>query len=632
MVEFESTNQRKAVFIPFAKENESHIRAFLLAFPLSNEWFFLLADKQTLLSLLSDPAIDSETKEFFTIVYLNFDSHLFGETDEVLADWLALNGDNNGLSSSEDEIQSRCTYWLIFVGTCTRPQVFQPEDDHLESRWPCPPGSAPSGIFSVEEGSDCGSTNGVPFPSGNGSGGNGWTGTAPGGSGNNGSTGGGGNNGCTGCGNDPWGDPIVSVQMQRCDLLANIIAGQVPGNLNDFSQAEIDLCTGLNTIVTTLTVDGTDLSFLVGRPDILASLQAFIESGVATAADMAAMNRFLNLWKAGKISMAWREFLALHRLVFGKLVPELGLTEEEGLWLLENAEIAHDIDVFLDAENRSENARKVVNILIDIAAGTETPLTTQQFKELLDAFDLYFDDPENNAEQLVDALIAQIQFLFEENFLYPEYYYPVKDTVFRDATFSSNQKTNCVYNKLRNQNSNLFKSTIRNFIGSKMYNLRLVVVDLPIGDATTTPPDPNQNNLITIKIDPDHIITSYPIELAGTILHEGIHAEMKRYVLAKGGVLRDYPELWHYYTYYKNGGATWPLSDAEHALMAYKYVDDIAASLKIFDNNQFSLDHYKYIALQGLARHTISIDQATRNHYLQLHNVMIANRSKNCID
>jgi len=407
VVEFESTNQRKAVFIPFAKENESHIRAFLLAFPLSNEWFFLLADKQTLLSLLSDPAIDSETKEFFTIVYLNFDSHLFGETDEVLADWLALNGDNNGLSSSEDEIQSRCTYWLIFVGTCTRPQVFQPEDDHLESRWPCPPGSAPSGIFSVEEGSDCGSTNGVPFPSGNGSGGNGWTGTAPGGPGNNGSTGGGGNNGCTGCGNDPWGDPIVSVQMQRCDLLANIIAGQVPGNLNDFSQAEIDLCTGLNTIVTTLTVDGTDLSFLVGRPDILASLQAFIESGVATAADMAAMNRFLNLWKAGKISMAWREFLALHRLVFGKLVPELGLTEEEGLWLLENAEIAHDIDVFLDAENRSENARKVVNILIDIAAGTETPLTTQQFKELLDAFDLYFDDPENNAEQLVDALIAQ---------------------------------------------------------------------------------------------------------------------------------------------------------------------------------------------------------------------------------
>ena len=106
--------------------------------------------------------------------------------------------------------------------------------------------------------------------------------------------------------------------------------------------------------------------------------------------------------------MTLREFMALYRLVFGKLMPELGLTISEAEWLLlEHSEIARDIDVFLDAENRSENARRVANILIDIANSTETPLTQQQFKELLDAFDLYFDDPENNAEQLVDALIEQ---------------------------------------------------------------------------------------------------------------------------------------------------------------------------------------------------------------------------------
>ncbi|MFM9951858.1 MAG: hypothetical protein ACKV1O_28260 [Saprospiraceae bacterium] len=72
-----------------------------------------------------------------------------------------------------------------------------------------------------------------------------------------------------------------------------------------------------------------------------------------------------------------------------------------------NRKYLSDIVEFLFENNNSPDAGKIVEVLLDIAAGTETPLTQQEFKELLDAFNLYFDDPENNAEQLFDALIAQ---------------------------------------------------------------------------------------------------------------------------------------------------------------------------------------------------------------------------------
>jgi len=72
-----------------------------------------------------------------------------------------------------------------------------------------------------------------------------------------------------------------------------------------------------------------------------------------------------------------------------------------------NRKYLSDIVEFLFENNNSSDAGKTVEVLLDIAAGTETPLTQQQFKELLDAFDLYFDDPENNAEQLVDELMEQ---------------------------------------------------------------------------------------------------------------------------------------------------------------------------------------------------------------------------------
>lgn len=161
-----------------------------------------------------------------------------------------------------------------------------------------------------------------------------------------------------------------------------------------------------------------------------------------------------------------------------------------------------------------------------------------------------------------------------------------------------------------------------------MYNLTLQTGNLVGADGVASSPDADNDNMITITIDNFHISNSYPIEIAGTILHEGIHAEMKRYVLAKGGGLQAYPDLWHYYIYYK-GKTAWPANAAEHALMASKYVDQIASALRAYDNYQYSVDHYKYIALEGL-EHFTTVDQATKDQYKNLRDAMLEDKSKTC--
>jgi hypothetical protein len=409
-----STNQQQAVLIPFAKTTSSSINAFLLAVPLSSsDWFLLLADKPSLLAWLPaniSSEEEAEAKEFFVLNYLIFDKYLFGTPDPYLKAWLFQYGDD--FSPSENQgVSPRCTQITVTHGDCV-PHVFRPEggDDPTTTRGPC--GQFETFVVSsVIIYINCGGTGGGGGdvsvnldPFGYGSGPDGWSGV----SGNNwwGGVSAGGSN-CLGCPGSPWNDPAIAQQVQRCELISDIANGQIPGSLGQFSQAEIDLCNNLSTLMEQLVLSADNVKFLIENLDQLAILTAYFSSGIATLADQNAAIAFMNLRQEGKISMTLREFMALHRLVFGELGPELGLTELEMNWLLEHGEIARDIDVFLDAENRSEDAKKVVNILIDIANSTETPLTQQQFKELLDAFDLYFDDPENNAEQLFDALIEQ---------------------------------------------------------------------------------------------------------------------------------------------------------------------------------------------------------------------------------
>jgi len=61
---YDNSNQNQVLLIPFAKANETSIRAFLLVIPSSSsDWFFLLADKAALLSWLPIATSVEEERE-----------------------------------------------------------------------------------------------------------------------------------------------------------------------------------------------------------------------------------------------------------------------------------------------------------------------------------------------------------------------------------------------------------------------------------------------------------------------------------------------------------------------------------------------------------------------------------------
>ena len=338
---YNNSNQNQVLLIPFAKANETSIRAFLLVIPSSSsDWFFLLADKAALLSWL--PGVTSvederEAKEFFALNYLAFDEELFGHTDPTIKNWLAQNGDNFGTGENDQEINSRCVM-IVSFSYCA-PNAFRPDDEdgHINSRG-CGAGFTEINTYAIFH-VNCGGGFGS-FGSGNGIGNQGgwWDGIGINGPGS----------GCIGCPGNPWNDPAVAQQMQRCELISDIANNQVPGDLNQFSQAEIDLCSNLGKLMNLLVLGPDDVSYLIENPDELSILVAYFSSGVATPADHIAAAAFLRLSQEEKISMAWREFRMLHLLVFGELGPELGLTVLEKEWLLEHGEIAQELDTFLD--------------------------------------------------------------------------------------------------------------------------------------------------------------------------------------------------------------------------------------------------------------------------------------------
>ena len=95
------------------------------------------------------------------------------------------------------------------------------------------------------------------------------------------------------------------------------------------------------------------------------------------------------------------------------------------------------------------------------------------------------------------------------------------------------------------------------------------------------------------------------LEMAATILHEGIHAEIYRYVdsYRKGVNPENRPNLLGYYFQYQaQNNNTLSTSNAQHQHMADNYVKPIANALRTLDNNRYSLDSYMPFAWDGLRK------------------------------
>lgn len=113
-----------------------------------------------------------------------------------------------------------------------------------------------------------------------------------------------------------------------------------------------------------------------------------------------------------------------------------------------------------------------------------------------------------------------------------------ENKIILDSSFVHNQKANCVYNKLKTNNSFNQVLTPFNVQNPKAF---VKMTTGPVGNndrARATPPDTNNIILITINNDPTHIngINKRPnVLLAQTIVHEILHAELFRRILVAIG-------------------------------------------------------------------------------------------------
>ena len=112
-----------------------------------------------------------------------------------------------------------------------------------------------------------------------------------------------------------------------------------------------------------------------------------------------------------------------------------------------------------------------------------------------------------------------------------------------DSTFTSNQKINCVYEKLL-ANNTFFKDMIQNNFGSKKTTvLKLKVGTISTGENAITKPYINSNglpyglgssNAYVIEFDSTFINNTSTLDLANLIMHEVIHAELTERCLQLG--------------------------------------------------------------------------------------------------
>ncbi len=152
----------------------------------------------------------------------------------------------------------------------------------------------------------------------------------------------------------------------------------------------------------------------------------------------------------------------------------------------------------------------------------------------------------------------------------------------------------CIYDKIKELS--LFKNTVAKFTRGA-YNLTLTYSGLcngGVGEEACTDPADIINGNITIKFLSSALPTQ-KLDFATTILHEGIHAEIYKYVreFNEGIDPNERQNLLYYYNIYKaENNATYATSIAQHQHMQDIFIIPIAKAIRQLDNNRFPLEDY----------------------------------------
>ncbi|MEO8933095.1 MAG: hypothetical protein ABI295_02215 [Xanthomarina sp.] len=113
-------------------------------------------------------------------------------------------------------------------------------------------------------------------------------------------------------------------------------------------------------------------------------------------------------------------------------------------------------------------------------------------------------------------------------------------------------------------------------------------------------------DIITITI-PHSLNDKSSLEIAAILLHEGIHAELRR--IYEGNNLVPNPLSTQQFNYlvslcdYYRGESPASLvsNNASHTFMVYNHLQPLANAIMKFDNNAYNLDHYMWFASEGLS-------------------------------
>jgi len=164
-----------------------------------------------------------------------------------------------------------------------------------------------------------------------------------------------------------------------------------------------------------------------------------------------------------------------------------------------------------------------------------------------------------------------------------------------------NPKFDCVYSQFIQGANSLFNSTIKPFHNSQVNLVFKSYEQLPSsgrcsdgkGDGCTSISNISNNEITIYIANP----SGNALDLAATILHEGLHASIAAFVQNKGVDVRllNTTRLLELYDYY-NGDA----SSADHYHMTETYINPLAGALRSLDGNRLPLSKYKPFAWDGL--------------------------------
>jgi len=202
--------------------------------------------------------------------------------------------------------------------------------------------------------------------------------------------------------------------------------------------------------------------------------------------------------------------------------------------------------------------------------------------------------------------------------------------IIKDPSFVGS-KADCVYEKLKKADGDLFKSTIGKFIDDPKYGLTFKIGNCTnTNEACTDGSQIGTTGALSIIIENTR---ANSINTAAMLLHEGIHAELFRFVdQAHNGFVdpNDRPRLFELYKYYKTDLTTMD-NNAQHVYMLENYVKPIARAIREIDNNRYSIDYYMGFGWDGLREYDYygTLSNTDSDRFYRLQNIVVNNTDFN---